>query len=179
MCYVVVHCSGEVYTSLLCAPICIPMLTFPHAPLSVKWCPRSARNRLDPMAGQHYPLIQPDQVDSAANRAAALTAAEESIVLLKNDGCLLPLAASAKVAFIGPHANSTQALLSNYFGRNTLVDSHSPLQAAVAAGMHVTYTAGCNICDVVPAGFPNMPCVRLSLALRISPQAGLLPPTKA
>lgn len=121
---------------------------------------------LDPMEGQAYTTIPPEAVDSAASRAAALNAAEESMVLLKNEGSLLPLRVpTVKVAFIGPHANSTQALLSNYHGTNTLVDSHSPLQSAIAAGMQVTYAKGCNICDVVPAGFPNMyDANRLSIA---------------
>jgi beta-glucosidase-like glycosyl hydrolase len=127
---------------------------------------------LDPSAGQVYPALNATTVvDSPDHRALALLAAQEGIVLLKNDppaaaggrasggsGPLLPLARGAKVAFIGPHANSTQALLASYHGTNTLVDSHSPLQAALASGMAVTYAPGCNICDVVPPGFPNMPC---------------------
>ena len=126
---------------------------------------------LDPSAGQVYPQLPPSTVDSADHRALALRAAQESIVLLKNDAAttqpaaapapLLPLVNGGKglkVAFIGPHANSTQALLSNYHGTNTLVDSHSPLAAALARGLEVTYLWGCNICDVVPPGFPNMPC---------------------
>ena len=44
----------------------------------------------------------------------------------------------AKLAFIGPHANSPQALLSNYHGSNSLVDSPSPLQAAAATAMSLT-----------------------------------------
>ena len=51
-----------------------------------------------------------------------------------------------------------QDFLSNYHGTNTLVDSHSPLAAAASRGLAVTYARGCNICDVVPPGFPNMPC---------------------
>lgn len=83
------------------------------------------------------------------------------MVLIKNDGGLLPLTspATTKVAFIGPHANSTQDLLSNYHGANLLVNTHSPFQSAARAGMQVTYAKGCNICDVVPKGYPNMPCV--------------------
>ena len=90
----------------------------------------------------------------------ALRAAEESLVLLKNDNGLLPLALSRKgVAFIGPHANATQAMLSNYHGKNSLVNSHSPLQAATAAGVDVTYAKGCNICDTYTfPGEGNMPC---------------------
>jgi beta-glucosidase-like glycosyl hydrolase len=69
--------------------------------------------------------------------------------------------AGAKFAFIGPLANATQDLLSapQYHGQNTLVNSHSPLQVAEARGWDVSsrYAKGVNICDWVPAGYPNQP----------------------
>ena len=115
---------------------------------------------LDPSTSTPYAQLGAESVDSAAHRALALTAARESIVLLKNARGLLPLRAGARIAFLGPHANSTQALLSNYHGDNVLVNSHSPLAVALARGLGVTYARGCNICDVVPGGFPNMPCTK-------------------
>jgi beta-D-xylosidase 4 len=122
---------------------------------------------MDPSAGQIYPNLPPSTVDSPEHRALALKAAQESIVLLKNDPVgtagapLLPLknlGAGLKLAFIGPHANSTQDFLANYHGSNTLVNSHSPLMVAQSRGLDVTFAQGCNICDTVPPGFPNMPC---------------------
>lgn len=90
------------------------------------------------------------------------------IVLLKNDGGILPMdgadgrpdAKTAKLAFIGPAATMTQDLLSapQYHGSNTLVETHSPLMVAQQLGWHVTYAKGCNICDWVPQGYPNQPC---------------------
>ena len=65
---------------------------------------------LDPPGGQVYPSLPPSTVDSQAHRDLALRAASESIVLLKNEG-ILPLkggGAGLKLAFIGPHANTTQ-----------------------------------------------------------------------
>ena len=91
--------------------------------------------------------IGPEVVDSNASRAIALQAARESLVLLKNDGNILPLTSTMRVAFIGPHANSTEALLSNYHGENHLVRTNSPLAAAESRGINVTYHYGCNICD--------------------------------
>ena len=108
--------------------------------------------------GQVYPSLGAKDVDSPLHRELALRAARESLVLLKNDGPVLPLASGIKIAFIGPHANATQDLLSNYHGDNTLVNAHSPLAVARARGLDVTYARGCNICDVVPPGFPNNPC---------------------
>eukprot|EP01052_Picozoa_sp_SAG31_P040124 SAG31_NODE_5733_length_2354_cov_1.622616_1_plen_581_part_00 len=110
-----------------------------------------------------------EAVDSPAARELAKRTAVEGIVLLKNDGTLLPMdgkagrpdAKTAKIVFIGPAATMTQDLLSapQYHGQNQLVSSHSPLMVAQGQkGWHVTYARGCNICDWKPRGYPNQPC---------------------
>ena len=48
----------------------------------------------------------PREFDAAAHHALARRAAEESLVLLKNEGSLLPLAAGSKVAVIGDFAQN-------------------------------------------------------------------------
>ena len=126
---------------------------------------------LDPPSETPYASLGAESVDSPAHRALALAAARSGVVLLKNDNAALPLAAGLKIAFVGPHANSTQAFLANYHGDNRLVDSHSPLMSALARGLSVTYSRGCNICDVVPAGFPNMPCTKANDVSGIAPAA--------
>jgi beta-glucosidase len=71
----------------------------------------------DPVEDNPWSKIGLDQNDSPANKALALKATEESLVLLKNDG-ILPLnkAELKKVAVIGSNADSVEALLGNYHG---------------------------------------------------------------
>merc|ERR1712228_871209 len=75
------------------------------------------------------------------------SAATQGIVLLKNEDSMLPLQRdnSIKYAFIGPHFNATQYMLSSYVGSNTLVNEHSPYQIAKEQGLNVEGIAGCNL----------------------------------
>ena len=65
-----------------------------------------------------YNQIPYDQLDSKENRALNRQMAQESIVLLKNDG-LLPLNKKTNVAVIGPNADEKLVLLGNYYGYPT------------------------------------------------------------
>jgi len=118
---------------------------------------------LDPMEEQIYPFYSTEVVDAPEARQASLQAAEEGIVLLKNDG-ILPLGGATmsdlKMAFIGPQANYTQLMLSapQYHGQNKLVEGHSPLIVASLRGWDVSHAPGCAVCDTQPSGYPNMPC---------------------
>ena len=79
-----------------------------------------ARFRLgmfDPPANVPWSKLTLADVDIPANRQLALRAAQESIVLLKNDRNTLPLKSSVKsIAVIGPTADSLDVLLGNYNG---------------------------------------------------------------
>ena len=81
-------------------------------------------------------------VDTTEHRLLSLSVAEQAMTLLKNDGSLLPLKKSDKVAFIGPQANFTQEMLSNYEGQNVLVNNHSTIMAAQNMGVSFTYSPG-------------------------------------
>ena len=105
--------------------------------------------------GPVYNNYGPDKVDSKYHRELALSAAQQGIVLLKNDKNILPLKTSIKVALIGPHANATQDMLSIYRGTNNLVNSHSPYQAIKARGISATYTQACDISCNSTDGFAN------------------------
>jgi beta-glucosidase len=70
----------------------------------------------DPPEMVPYSKIDEKLMDSAGHRAMARKLANESMVLLKNDG-VLPLRASGiKIAVVGPLADQTSVLLGNYNG---------------------------------------------------------------
>jgi beta-glucosidase len=99
----------------------------------------------DPPEKDPYSKIGVDQVDSDAHRALSLKVAQESIVLLKNDG-LLPLDRSKikHVAVIGPNADSAKMQNGNYsgqLGRNTTI--LQGIQQLVGKDVEVTHVAGC------------------------------------
>lgn len=79
-----------------------------------------ARFRLglfDPASMNPYGHITPKDNDTPAHGALALKMAQESMVLLKNEGNILPLKGDPKViAVIGPNADSFDALVGNYYG---------------------------------------------------------------
>ncbi len=79
----------------------------------------TARMRLgmfDPPNTVPYANTPESEIDSAPHRALALKTAQESMVLLKNDGAL-PLGPGVKkILVVGPLADSTEVLYGNYSG---------------------------------------------------------------
>jgi beta-glucosidase len=86
----------------------------------------SARMKLgmfDPPDMVPYTKIDEKELDSAEHRAEARKLANESMVLLKNDG-LLPLKPEIrKIAVVGPLADQTRPLIGNYAGQPTHIVS--------------------------------------------------------
>jgi beta-glucosidase len=70
----------------------------------------------DPPQMVPYTKIDEKLLDSAQHRALALKLANESMVLLKNDGVLPLKNKGIKIAVVGPLANQTRVLLGNYNG---------------------------------------------------------------
>jgi beta-glucosidase-like glycosyl hydrolase len=70
-------------------------------------------------------------LDSPAHRAVARELADESVVLLTNDG-VLPLAAPTRVALIGPNADSTEALMGCYSFVNHVLAHHPGVPTGIA-----------------------------------------------
>lgn len=69
--------------------------------------------------------VSASDIESEANQALALKAAQESMTLMKNEGNLLPISADKKVALVGPYANAIQ--LGDYSGTPTFTTT--PYQA--------------------------------------------------
>jgi beta-glucosidase len=101
------------------------------------------------------PTLQPERAeDKPEHRAIIREAAQEAIVLLKNDG-ILPLKKIKSIAVIGPHANRTQIL----GGGSSSVTPHyavSPFEGirAGAKNIRVETAPGCFIHKNLPAPAP-------------------------
>jgi beta-glucosidase len=63
-----------------------------------------------------YTKISESELNSAAHREMARKIADESMVLLKNDGTLPLKSTGIKIAVVGPLADQTRVLLGNYNG---------------------------------------------------------------
>jgi len=110
----------------------------------------TARMRLgmfDPPEMVPYNKIDERQLDSAANRELAHQIANESMVLLKNDGILPLKTRGLKIAVVGPLANQTKVLLGNYNGTPTR--TVSILDGLLKEFSHstVTYVTGTQFLD--------------------------------
>jgi len=118
----------------------------------------TARFRLgmfDPPEMVPYAQIPYEVNDCQEHRSLALRTAQESIVLLKNEGDFLPLdKAIESVAVIGPNADNVAVLLGNYNG--TPSKAVTPLEGIkdiVGQRTQVTYARGCGITGDASDGF--------------------------
>jgi beta-glucosidase len=98
-----------------------------------------------------------------ANAVAARRMARESIVLLKNEGGLLPLAPTLeKVAFIGPLAKATRDNMGGWSIEQRGVDytqlipsAFSRLQERLAGRTELLYAQGCTVSGTDTGGFAD------------------------
>ena len=108
----------------------------------------------DPPEDVPYTKIDEKLLDSAEHRAMARKIAEESMVLLKNDG-VLPLKPGVKnIAVVGPLADETRVLLGNYNGIPTHTVSFMEGLKAEFPGAKITYVPGTQFLHPVGAAIP-------------------------
>ncbi|MGH8316597.1 MAG: glycoside hydrolase family 3 C-terminal domain-containing protein [Steroidobacteraceae bacterium] len=104
----------------------------------------TARIRLgmfDPPSMVPYSNIPEKELNSPAHRKLARHLAEESMVLLKNDG-VLPLRHVKRIAVVGPLADQTAVLLGNYNGTPTHTVSFLEGLKAEFPKADITYVPG-------------------------------------
>lgn len=98
----------------------------------------------DPRSSASYGRLGAADVCSPAHKNLALEAAQDGIVLLKNDAGTLPLdrSAVASATVIGHNSNDPGALNGNYFGPPC--ETTTPLQGLQGYVKNVRFLAGCN-----------------------------------
>ena len=106
-----------------------------------------ARFRLgmfDPPAMVNYAQVSDSEIASPANRELALKIAQESMVLLKNNG-VLPLGPKIKrIAVVGPLAKSERVLAGNYAGTPSSTTTVLEGIQKEFGSVQVTYAEGTN-----------------------------------
>jgi len=96
----------------------------------------------DPPGSDPYDKIDESELNSAAHRELARKLADESMVLLKNDGTLPLKAGIRKIAVVGPLADQTAVLLGNYNGMPTHTVSLIEGLKAAFPNAKITYVPG-------------------------------------
>ncbi len=96
----------------------------------------------DPPEMVPFTKIDEKELDSAEHRAHARKLANESMVLLKNDGLLPFKPGIKKIAVIGPLADQTRPLIGNYAGQPTHIVSILEGLRAEFPNTAVTFVAG-------------------------------------
>jgi beta-glucosidase len=105
----------------------------------------TARIRLgmfDPPEMVPYSAIDEKELDSAEHRTQALRLANESMVLLKNDGTLPIKPGIRKITVVGPLADQTKMLLGNYSGQPTHIVSILDGLKSEFPNAKITYMSG-------------------------------------
>jgi beta-glucosidase len=106
----------------------------------------------DPPSMVSYARIPYSRNDSPEHRALALETARKSIVLLKNEGRVLPLSKSIQtIAVIGPNADDLDVLLGNYNGEpSEPVTPLAGLRGKVSKSTRVLYARGSSVAENMP-----------------------------
>ncbi len=101
-----------------------------------------------------YDNIPYEKVECKEHLELAQKSAQESIVLLKNDG-ILPIDTNKvkKIAVIGPNADSRKSLIGNYHGTSSrYITVLEGIEDAVPQDTRVFYSEGCDLFKLKPEG---------------------------
>jgi beta-glucosidase len=131
----------------------------------------------DPPEMVPYSKIDETELDSAEHRALARKLANESMVLLKNDGVLPLKPAVTRIAVVGPLADQTKVLMGNYSGTPTHSVSVLDGLKAEFPQAKIRYVPGTqflrNDGDPVPAGLLTTPDGKPGLKADYGTTAGM------
>ena len=101
-----------------------------------------------------YRFLKPARLSkdlyTPAHRAAARDMAAKSFVLLKNEGGVLPLKKTGKIALIGPMAHNRANIVGPWtvaVNDSSVVSLKEAMERAVAGKAQVVYAQGCNFCS--------------------------------
>jgi beta-glucosidase len=133
------------------------------------------------------PFVDPEKAEEVTNsgshRELALSAARKAIILLKNDGELLPLDKSRyrRIAVIGPNADAVR--LGGYSGRPERgVSILQGIRDKVKESAEVLYAEGCRITETDPGMFasdikpgdPKLNAERIRQAVKVAGRSDLI-----
>ncbi|MGZ3519470.1 MAG: glycoside hydrolase family 3 C-terminal domain-containing protein [Vulcanimicrobiaceae bacterium] len=140
-----------------------------------------ARMRLgmfDPPSRVPFARVAGSAVDSPAHHALALRAAAESLVLLRNDGNVLPLRARRihSLAVIGPTAENEDVLVGNYGGTpsHPVTILSGILDRARSAGITVAFAPGGLFAQTSGAYVPQTDAAYIEQAVQTARRADVV-----
>ncbi len=104
-----------------------------------------------------HPYVDPAEAEAAQERpdalAAARKAAGRSMVLLENDGKVLPLDPSKRTAVIGPLADDAKDMVGPWWGRGDDSEKVTVLEGVRAQSPGATYAEGCKVSGLEPPDY--------------------------
>ena len=109
----------------------------------------------DEASASPYHTYGADSVHNVQHLALARKAAQQSMVLLKNNNNVLPLKKSdySSIMVLGPNAAALDAMIANYHGTSSkVVNFVEGVTAAVGPATRVEYDLGCDYKDTVHFG---------------------------
>ena len=142
-----IDCGTDAYKSLVDA-VRRGLITEKQIDVSIKrlFMIRFRLGLFDPASMVPYAQTPASVLEHADHKAHALKMAQQSIVLLKNDGGTLPLSKNIKkIAVLGPNADNAIAVLGNYNGTpSSIITCLQGIKNKLGPGTEVVYEKAVN-----------------------------------